>query len=70
MTPKQVVPDVTYDRIKKIDEYAKSMGLTIYRICYGFEHNEKHYTCDITCLNFPPERLEKEPNLEGLAEVL
>lgn len=30
---------VPFDKIKQLDKYAKSLGITIYRIDYGFQDN-------------------------------
>ena len=48
---------VPFDKIKQLDKYAKSLGITLYDIKYGYENN----TQIIHCLNLSPER-ENEPN--------
>ena len=61
---------IDYSKLKKLDEYAKSLGLTIYRVKYGYEIDNQYYTNDVTCLNIEPERLKNEPHLKGLASAL
>ena len=49
MTEKQAQEQ--YAKLKKIDEYAKSLGMTIYRVDYGFEK-----VCRVRC--FAPRKKE------------
>lgn len=63
---------IDYKKLKQLDEFAKLIGLTIYKVKYGFcaENSTEHYTAQIDCLNIEPERLKNEPHLVGLASVL
>lgn len=61
--------NINYDRLKKIDEYSKSLGVTLYNITYGFYDNNEHFTHVINDFNISPQRA-KEPNVKGLAECL
>lgn len=56
-----------HNAIKKIDEYAKSLGVVIHRIKYCFSDN---YQEDITVLNTYPKVLEVYPNAKGFIEYL
>ena len=62
--------NIDYKKLKQLDEFAKSIGLTIYRVKYGFYEESEHYTAQVDCLNIHPDRLKNEPHLEGLASVL
>ena len=57
---------ISYSKLKTLDEFAKSLGLTIYDIIYKEKGNK--YTCAIHDLNASPERVKKYPSLKGLAE--
>lgn len=59
-----------YAKLKQIDEFAKTLGITIYNIEFGFESNKKQYSMVIPCLNVEPEQLKNEPDLKGLASAL
>lgn len=62
--------NLQFDKIKKIDEYAKSMGITIYDINYGFLHEEENIISIIHDLNFSPERAMQYPDSKVLAELI
>lgn len=62
--------NLQFDKIKKIDEYAKSMGITIYDINYGFLNEEENVISIIHDLNFSPERAMQNPDSTSLAELI
>lgn len=59
-----------YPKLKKIDEYAKSMGLTIYNIEYGFTADNKPIIHKIHDFNFTPERAKQNLNTKCFAELI
>lgn len=54
-----IVPQIPYDKIKKIDKYAKSLGLTIYRLDCDFKFNDKTYILSDTAINKPTQQYIK-----------
>ncbi|MCR4880644.1 MAG: hypothetical protein K6A44_01645 [bacterium] len=58
--------NIDYSKLKQLDKFAKSLGITIYDIIY--KENNNKYTCSIHDLNVSAERIKKYPALKGLAE--
>lgn len=64
-------PKFPLDKLKQLDEYAKSLGLTIYDIHYGFEYQGKIVGHKIIPFNISPEYKENHPNIiKGFVQCL
>lgn len=61
-------PKYSAENIIKLDEYAKSLGMTIYDITYGYIVNGKEYKHGICGFNVPPQ--EEVPEFKGFVECL
>lgn len=56
------------DNLLKLDEYAKSLGITLYCIEYGVENDT--YTHIISTFNISPQVREKFPDIKSFIECL
>lgn len=52
----------------KLDEYAKSLGMTIYDLTFGYIKDGKEYKEGIYGFNVPPQA--DAPNFKGFVECL
>lgn len=55
--------NIPCDKLKKLDEYAKSLGLTIYELYYGFEYEGETRGHRIFPFNIPPQYAKEHPNI-------
>ena len=63
-------PQFPLDKFKKIDEYAKSLGITLYTFDCGFIFENKLIHYIINDFNISPDRLKKYPDIIGYFEYL
>lgn len=68
MAEEQRNPKYSAENIIKLDEYAKSLGMTIYDITYGYIANGKEYKHRICGFNAEPQ--EGVPEFKGFVECL
>ena len=61
-------PKFPYEKLIKLDDFAKSLGLTIYDITYGFIENGKETKHGICSFNVQPQ--EDIPEFKGFVECL
>lgn len=57
-----------FENLKKLDKYAKSLGITLYRIEYGVENDAHTYI--ISPFNISPQVREKYPDIKSYIECL
>lgn len=64
-------PKFPLDSLKKLDEYAKSLGLTIFELTYGFDSEGKIIEHKIIPFNVSPNFKKEYPNIaKGFAQCL
>lgn len=59
-----------FEKLKKLDKYAKSLGMTIYDITYGFIKEDKLETLVVRDFNLTPEKTRLHPELKGIAQSI
>lgn len=58
------------ENLKKLDKYAKFLGITIYEIEYGFMKDGELARAIIHDVNMTPERAIKYPEFKGFAQSI
>lgn len=58
------------ENLKKLDKYAKSLGITIYEIEYGFIKDGELARAIIHDVNMSPERAKKYPEFKGYVQSI
>lgn len=59
-----------FENIKKLDKYAKSLGMTIYELTYGFIKDNKLERVIAHDVNMTPERTKLYPGFKGLVQSI
>ncbi len=58
-----------FENLKKLDKYAKSLGMTIYELTYGFMKDGELARAIIHDVNMTPERQKLFPEFKGMAQL-